>query len=130
MPIIEMEDIDNVSSELQDIVPDGQYPCIVRKVEVKDNKEKPGQRINITCEITEGDYQGKNQWVSIGIPNPDMTPRGQDFCKRLYKRFIIACGLEPVKSFDTNMLMGRPVVLVIGMKRGKNEVKDFLPVVE
>ena len=50
-------------------LPVGDYPAIVTSSEIKDTKAGDGQYIELTLQITDGEYAGRRIWERLNVHN-------------------------------------------------------------
>jgi hypothetical protein len=96
-------------------LPEGQYLCVIKKAELKDNKAKNGQGIQCQYQIIDGQYKGKTfkDWVNISNPDQQTVEIG---LKRINTLLTIAC----VQVFeDTDQLCNPNVayLVTLGFKK-------------
>jgi hypothetical protein len=112
---------ENSSTGGFDVLPEGEYICILKKSEWVDNKAKTGQFIYCEFSVVEGDHKGMVFIERLNLVNPN--PVAVRIATQKMNQLTAACLLESVE--DTDELHGIPVKLVIGIN--KNEGNDFPP---
>lgn len=64
----------NASPESQfDPLPSGEYLAIVSASEVKETKKRDGEYLELTYQIVDGPYQGRQLWARVTLSNPNQT---------------------------------------------------------
>lgn len=105
---------------------------VVKESDVKTTQAGTGEYIKITCEVMEGDYQGRKVWHNFNIVNPNekavQIGRGQ------LKRLNQVLGISELT--DTSELHGVPFKILVNIRKGtggyddQNVIKKFLPLTD
>ena len=111
-----------------DTLPAGEYPVQVIESQILPTKSGTGERLSLTLEIIDGEYERRRLWANLNIVNQsaDAQRIGQAQLASLCK----AAGIGPID--DTEHLHGVPVIARVAVKNDptygpKNEVKGFKP---
>lgn len=118
-------------SEPYEPLPTGWYPMQAVSSEIKDSKEKPGNRyLEFVFEMVESmrpDLKGKKVFARLNIWN--QTPKASEIAQRELSAICRAAGVGAIS--DSEHLHGKPVavkVQYVDAKDGyepKNEVKGY-----
>lgn len=115
-------------------VPAGVYPVVIESVDVKDSK-KGGHYLEISFQITEGDFSGKCLVDRVNINVPDSVKATEIGLGRLKRIAVCSQVKNPNMIADTDDLLTGKVFkvethLVVNSYEGKeielSEIKKFL----
>lgn len=110
-------------------IPSGEYEAVITESEMKPTKAGTGQYLQLTFEITKGEYQGRKQWARLNLDNPSDT--AVQIAKAELSAICRAVGvLQPQDSQDLHDI---PLVIVVKCKKGddgeiRNEIAGYKPV--
>ena len=94
-------------------LPLGDYPAIVTSSELKDTKAGDGQFIELTLQITDGEYAGRRIWERLNVHNK--TKQTEDIARAQLNGIAQACGVDPLK--ETEQLHDIPLILCLDLDR-------------
>lgn len=108
-------------------LPSGEYPAIITDSEMKPTKNRNGQYLELTYQVTDGPLKGRLVWERLNLDNP--SAKAVEIAQRSLNSLIAALGLTQVQ--DSQQLHNRPLVIRVefvkadGVKRTSdtNEVK-------
>lgn len=119
---------DNNSTGGFDLLPEGDYLCMLSKSEWKDNKAKTGKYIYMEFTVIEGEYKGMKFFERLNLINPN--PTAVRIANQKMNQLCAACLLSDIE--DTEELHGIPVMLTVVINENKesdypaqNEIKKF-----
>ena len=116
------------------VLPSGKYKAVLVSDELADNKAKSGKILKIKLQILEGQFAQELLTDNINITNP--SAQCQAIGQGTLKRICNVCNV-PFPPQDTNGLMGKPMVVTVGVEEftsnvsGKalksNKIKKYEP---
>jgi hypothetical protein len=106
--------------EAFDILPVGEYECMVTASDIKTTKAGDGQYLWLELTITEGDYKGRKVFDRINFNNPN--PKAQEIGQRQLSGICHATG--QLKVSDSSMLHDIPVIAVVKIRPGSGQYSD------
>jgi Protein of unknown function (DUF669) len=102
-------------------IPVGWYPAQIIETDVRHANNGNGTYLLATFEITEGDYHGRKIFQNITLQNDNQ--QAVEIGARLLKDIYEAVGhAGPTRS--TDILLYKPVMARVGIKRDKDGVYD------
>lgn len=108
-------------------IPAGKYPAVITDSETKENKAGTGSYLQLTFQITEGDYAGRLQWTRLNLDNPNAT--AVQIARAELAAICRAVGvLKPTDSCDLHDL---PLIIHVKCRKRDdngeivNEIKGF-----
>lgn len=54
-------------------IPAGKYLAVITESEMKANKANTGHYLQLTFQVTDGPYKGRNLWARLNLDNPNST---------------------------------------------------------
>lgn len=107
-------------------IPEGDYPLLITDAEVKDTKAGTGQYLNVTMEITAGDFKGRKLWHLFNIANPN--PEAVRIAKEQMKAMMLASGLPEDKCVvkDVGDFCGMSFMARVKVDGDKNKIHYFI----
>lgn len=54
-------------------IPAGKYLAVITESEMKANKANTGHYLQLTFQVTDGPYKGRNLWARLNLDNPNAT---------------------------------------------------------
>ncbi len=117
-----------------EVLPAGEYTCVITADDVRDNKKGTGKLIELDLKITAGQYTGVNlkDYISLTNPNADAARIGQGQLKKICN----LCGVSYPPT-DTSKLWGKPLNIRVSVesfvsnKSGEtlksNKIKAYKP---
>jgi hypothetical protein len=96
-----------------DPLPPGDYAIIITSSEAKDTKAGTGQYIELTLQVTEGEYAGRRIWERLNIHN--QSKQAEDIARAQLNGIAQACGVEPLR--ETEQLHDIPLILCLDLDR-------------
>ncbi|RLB94607.1 MAG: hypothetical protein DRH26_00635 [Deltaproteobacteria bacterium] len=116
------------------VLPAGKYKACIVRDELKDNKAGTGKILVLKIQVIEGQYAQEILTDNINITNP--SAQCQAIGQGTLKRICNMCQVQYPPQ-DTNGLMGKPMVITIGVEEftsntsGKplksNKIKKYDP---
>ena len=115
MPII---DFDVTSYEPQikssfEPLPPGDYQAIISDSAIKATKAGTGEYIELTMQITDGQYSGRRIWERLNVSNPNKT--AEEIARSQLNAIRGALGIAKLES--TEQLHDKPFVLSLDLDR-------------
>jgi len=115
MPII---DFDVTSYEPQikssfEPLPPGDYQAIISDSAIKATKAGTGEYIELTMQITDGQYSGRRIWERLNVSNPNKT--AEEIARSQLNAIRGALGIAKLES--TEQLHDKPFVLSLDIDR-------------
>ena len=101
------------------VLPAGKYKMVMVGDELKDNKAMTGKILVVKLQIIEGQFAQEIVKDNINITNP--SPQCQAIGQGTLKRICNMCQV-PYPPQDTNGLMGKPMVVTIGVEEFTSNV--------
>ena len=99
-----------------DPIPAGDYVALIAESEMKPTKNGAGQYLQLTFEILEGPYKGRNLWARLNLDNPNQTA-----VKIALAELSAVCRavgvMEPKDSVELHNL---PLVIKVACKKRKD----------
>ena len=115
-----------------DLIPSGKYKAEAIDASVSPTKNKKGQMLNLSFQITqEGEYQAR--YVFSHILFQHESAEAQRIGRQKIKDLCVACGITENVT-DVTVFCYKPILLQVGVERDasgeypdKNKVARFLP---
>ena len=110
-------------------LPNGEYPCIVKESEFKENKAGTGKYLNLRLDIIDGQYKGRVIFDRLNLQNKNEI--AVEIAKKQLAGLCRAAGKIKIK--DSSELHNIPVTVRLTFKKGtngyddSNDVKKYLP---
>lgn len=102
-------------------VPIGDYPVIISSSEMKETKPKPGkvpgQYLQLTYDVIEGDYKGRKFFDRLNLINENQT--AQEIAQRALSAICRAVGVMHPK--DSSELHNKPLMVTVGIRAASGE---------
>jgi hypothetical protein len=107
-------------TEINNLLPAGEYTCICESAEVQQTKAGTGQFLNCAFQIIEGQLKGRKffERFTLENPNSDAVRIGHEQLTRLCK----ALGMSRLTA--TEQLLDKPVKVKLGVKQRKDTGED------
>lgn len=109
-------------------IPAGTYLAIISASEMKQTKAGTGSYLQLTFQIIEGEYKGRNLWTRLNLDNPNQT--AVRIARRQLSEICHAVGvLTPADSCELHDLPCSIVVAQVPDQDGelRNEIKRVRP---
>jgi hypothetical protein len=116
VPISERKDFEEL--------PPGNYLAEITGSEVKTNKSGNGEHLSLTFTVLGGPHANRKIWWNINTTHAN--PEAERIGREQLAKLVIACGLHVVS--DSDEMHGRPVMLRLGVSRGRNGYPDRVEV--
>ena len=114
-----MLDLTSVSLDNEyEVIPEGEYNVVVIDSEIRQNKTKDGEYINVKMEILEGPYKGRYIFTSFNIKNKTAKAVEIGF-KKLKSLLVHSKASDVNKITSPNDLLN----LTVGVKTRLREVE-------
>jgi hypothetical protein len=94
-------------------IPPGTYAASILDAELKDTKSGSGQYINVTLEITTGDFSGRRVWHVLNVVN--QSAQAESIGRQELAGLCSAIGLDKMKHIED--LIGHDVQVEIGIDK-------------
>ena len=114
-------------------IPAGDYPAIIIKSEMRDNKNSQGQHLLLEFVITgEGDHKGRKVWQQLNLINP--SQQAKDIACAELK--TICHAVHVLNPQDSQELHSLPMIITVyvdswtgndGTVRKSNKIKFYKP---
>ena len=109
-----------------DVLPAGEYPCVIVDLEEKPTKDGTGKRLNVKLQVISGSAQ--NRTILDGFNVVNKSPKAQEIGRGQLKAMCIAAGSENPKT--SQELIGKKVVVKVKVKpddsgNDRNEVTSY-----
>ena len=108
-------------------IPADKYLAAITASEMKDTKAGNGRFLELTFEIIEGEYKGRNLWARLNLDNPNET--AVKIAKAELSAICRAVGVMTPK--DSQELHNLPLVITVKLKKRDdtgemtNEIKGY-----
>jgi hypothetical protein len=108
-------------------VPANKYLAIITASEMKDTKAGTGQFLELTFQIIEGEYKGRNLWARLNLDNPNET--AVKIAQAELSAICRAVGVMQPK--DSVELQNLPMIITVKCKKRDdtgeitNEIKGY-----
>ena len=112
-----------------DLLPAGDYTCIIEADEMKDTRDGLGKRLNLTFQVLTGPHKGRKLWEGLNIVN--RSDKAQEIARGQLSAICRAVGV--LTPNDTSELHNKPLIVSVGIGVNKetgenqNRVKGFKP---
>lgn len=114
-----------------EVLPKGKYLCVAIASEMKENKARTGEYLQITFEVVDGEHKGRKIFERLNIRNVNKT--AEDIAQRTLSSLCRAVNV--MKLTDSEQLHNLPVLLDVVVEEGKgeygpqNRIKGYMPTV-
>lgn len=115
-------------------LPSAVYPLQILEIEQKTGKDSGFPYLNVTCQIIDGEYEGRRAFGMVTLPDPGRKPEGNASARRSYGKFLVAVGEDPeTDDYDTDDAIGARVngniVKETNEETGeeRSSIKTFMP---
>lgn len=112
-----------------EVLPEGNYKATITASEMKSTKNGQGMFLEVTFQVIEGDFKGRNLWARLNLQNQNET--AVKIAQSELSSICHAVGvLTPNDSSD---LHNRPLIIKVRTKKRNdsgdltNEIKGYLP---
>lgn len=103
-----------------DVLPPGEYPCLIESAEVKQTKAQTGYGLQLEFLVVDGPSKNRKLFPWINLQNPNST------CEEIGRReFAALCLAVGFSATDTTQLIGKVVVAHVKVKDGQNDVRTY-----
>jgi hypothetical protein len=109
-----------VPADDYDKLPAGTYLCVISDTTQKSTKRGDGSYAELTCEVIEGDLQGRKIWERLNLENPNA--KTIEIAMKQLRKICLAVG-KPIIN-DTSELVDIPVLVTV---RYKDKGGEFGP---
>ena len=99
------------------VLPAGKYKAVLVADELKDNKKKTGKILELKIQIINGQFAQEIIKDNLNITNPSAV--SQAIGQGTLKRICNLCNV-PFPPADTAPLMGKPMVITVGVETFKS----------
>lgn len=104
-------------------LPSGEYRAMIVDSDMKPTRAGTGQYLELTYQILDGPYAGRNVWARLNLDNPN--PKAVDIAQRDLQKIQYACGGIAVS--ESNQLHNIPHVIrveFVPANPAKNQNRD------
>lgn len=98
-----------------DLIPSGQYEAQIVESEIADTKRGDGKMLNLTLEITSGQFERRKLWDRVNIVNP--SAEAQRIGQRRLADYCEATGAGAIQ--DSEQLHYKPMLVTVGVDKDK-----------
>jgi hypothetical protein len=93
-------------------LPTGEYISQITKSEMKPNKKKTGQYLELTFDVIQGEHKGKKFWVRLNLINP--SPKAVEIANNELTTIVRAInnGNNMIVE-DSQILHGKPLLVAV-----------------
>lgn len=107
-------------------IPVGEYPMQITDSDLKPTKAGNGHRLELTFEVTDGQYKGRKVWVNLNLDNPN--PKAVEIAQRELSAICHAVGKLQVS--DSQELHYKPMLCRVDIEQSqgyadKNVIKAY-----
>ena len=108
-------------------IPAGKYLAVITGSEMKQTKAGDGQYLELTFQVLEGEYKGRNLWARLNLDNPNET--AVKIARAELSAVCRAVGVMTPK--DSHELHDLPLVVSVKLKKRDdtgeltNEIKGY-----
>jgi hypothetical protein len=88
-------------------IPTGEYPALIIDSDLKPTKSNNGHYLELTCEVSAGEYKGRRVWARLNLDNPN--PKAVEIAQRELSAICHATGV--MKVTDSAQLHNKPLVI-------------------
>lgn len=112
-----------------EVLPEGNYRAIITASEMKSTKNGQGMFLELTFQVIEGDFTGRNLWARLNLQNQNDT--AVKIAQSELSAICRAVGVLVPK--DSSELHNRPLIIKVRTKKRNdsgdltNEIKGYLP---
>jgi hypothetical protein len=111
--------------EPMDVLREGDYPVLIEASEWKETKKRDGAYLELTLQVTDGEYKGRKLWDRLNLSNPNTA--AVDIAQQTLSAICHAVGV--LKVSDSAQLHDKPMVAKVKVKQGENgpmnEIKGY-----
>lgn len=112
-----------------EVLPEGNYKAIITASEMKSTKNGQGMFLEVTFQVIDGEYKGRNLWARLNLHNQNDT--AVKIAQSELSTICRAVGVLVPK--DSSELHNRPLIIKVRTKKRNdsgdltNEIKGYLP---
>lgn len=112
-----------------EVLPEGNYKAIITASEMKSTKNGQGMFLEVTFQVIEGDFKGRNLWARLNLQNQNET--AVKIAQSELSSICHAVGVLTPK--DSSDLHNRPLIIKVRTKKRNdsgdltNEIKGYAP---
>lgn len=119
-------DLANVKAQNFEVLPAGEYPCVVTEMKEEPTKDGTGRRVNVTLQVMSGKFQ--NRTILDGFNVVNKSPKAQEIGLSQLKAFLVAVNVPNAQTAKDVML--KHVVVKVKVKpddkgNDRNEVVSY-----
>ena len=117
-------ELDKVKS---DLLPKGEYPVVIIKMEEKATKAGNGKLLNVQMQVTRGQFQNKTVFDRFNVVNPNPVAQniGRQQLKAMLKALGFGDGADPSIQDVINASMKSPMIAMVDVKDDQQIVKKY-----
>jgi len=117
-------ELDKVKS---DLLPKGEYPVVIIKMEEKTTKAGNGKLLNVQMQVTRGQFQNKTVFDRFNVVNPNPVAQniGRQQLKAMLKSLGFGDGADPSIQDVINASMKSPMIAMVDIKDDQQIVKKY-----
>lgn len=111
-----------------DPIPSANYEAVITKSEMKPTKAGTGQYLELTFQVVDGQYKGRQLWARLNLQNPNSE------AVRIAQGDLssICRAVKVLQPKDSAQLHGLPMIIKVNCKKEndgtiRNEIKGFYP---
>jgi hypothetical protein len=117
-------ELDKVKS---DLLPKGEYPVVIIKMEEKATKAGNGKLLNVQMQVTRGQFQNKTVFDRFNVVNQNPVAQniGRQQLKAMLKALGFGDGSDPSIQDVINASMKSPMIAMVDIKDDQQVVKKY-----
>jgi hypothetical protein len=115
MPSFQFDAVSHVAAPApsREPLPRGMYQVIVTESAIKPTQAGTGEYIELTLQVSDGEFAGRRVWDRLNVSNPNKT--AEDIAKRQLQELCLAAGISTLN--ETEQLHDIPVLAQIDIER-------------
>jgi len=103
-------------------IPVGKYPMVISGSEIKVT-QKGDNMASLTLDVIDGEHKGRKVWANLNLWNSN--PAAVEMAKKELASICKAIGIQ--SPDDTEKLHNIPMLVSIGIKADRNEIRSYEP---
>jgi hypothetical protein len=109
-----------------DAVPAGKYACRIGHTEIKENSKGTGRYLQLTLDVTDGDYKGRKLFDRLNLWNANS--QASEIAQKTLSAICHAVGILKVRNHEE--LRGKAVLVKVTIRKSdeygeQNDVKGY-----
>jgi len=103
-----------------DVIPAGEYEAIIIESEMKPTKNNNGSYLQLTFQLTGGQYDGRYVWARLNLDNPNQ--QAVDIAQRELSAICRAVGV--MTPSDSSDLHDVPLIIKVGIEPARGQYSE------